>query len=109
VKDLCLCFLRRLCTLGYQKAEVITPGNVYNKRWETDLGADIARIRTAYNGVDSAVFPVLAEEPEVPTISRVGRIDPIKDLVKLLRAFSLVIRGYWARKHATASAGCASR
>jgi glycosyltransferase involved in cell wall biosynthesis len=31
---------------------------------------------------------VLTEEPEVPTISWVGRIDPIKDLVTLLRAFS---------------------
>ena len=35
---------------------------------------------------------MLTEEPEVPTISWVGRIDPIKDLVTLLRAFSLVIR-----------------
>lgn len=40
VKDLYLRFLRRLCTLGYQEADVITPGNVYNKRWETELGAD---------------------------------------------------------------------
>jgi hypothetical protein len=38
VKDLYLRFLRRLCTLGYQEAEVITPGNVYNKRWEAELG-----------------------------------------------------------------------
>ena len=80
VKDLYLRFLRRLCTLGYQEADVITPGNIYNKRWETELGADAARIRTVYNGVDPAAFPVLTEEPEVPTISWVGRIDPIKDL-----------------------------
>ena len=92
VKDLYLRFLRRLCTLGYQEAEVITPGNVYNKRWEAELGAETTRIQTVYNGVDPAVFPVLTEEPEVPTISWVGRIDPIKDLVTLLRAFSLVIR-----------------
>jgi glycosyltransferase involved in cell wall biosynthesis len=92
VKNLYLRFLRRLCTLGYQEAEVITPGNVYNKRWETELGADISRIRTVYNGVDPAVFPVLSEEPEVPTISWVGRVDPVKDLETLLRAFSLVIQ-----------------
>ena len=91
VKDLYLRFLRRLCTLGYQEADVITPGNVYNKRWETELGADAARIRTIYNGVDPATFPVLTEEPEVPTITWVGRIDPIKDLITLLRAFSLVV------------------
>jgi glycosyltransferase involved in cell wall biosynthesis len=92
VKDLYLRFLRRLCTLGYHEADVIAPGNVYNKRWEAELGADISRIRTVYNGVDPAVFPVLSEEPEVPTISWVGRIDPVKDLETLLRAFSLVIK-----------------
>jgi glycosyltransferase involved in cell wall biosynthesis len=91
VKDLYLRFLRRLCTLGYQQADVITPGNIYNQRWETELGADIARVRTVYNGVDPAVFPVLSEEPEVPTISWAGRIDPVKDLETLLRAFSLVV------------------
>ena len=91
VKDLYLRFLRRLCTLGYQEADVITPGNIYNKRWETELGADVSRVRTVYNGVDPTVFPVLSEEPDVPTISWAGRIDPIKDLETLLRAFSLVL------------------
>jgi glycosyltransferase involved in cell wall biosynthesis len=43
-----------------------------------------------YNGVDPAAFPALTGEPEVPTISWVGRIDPIKDLETLLRAFALV-------------------
>ena len=91
VKDLYLRFLRRLCTLGYHEADVITPGNVYNKRWETELGADLSRVRTVYNGVDPAVFPVLNEEPSIPTISWAGRIDPVKDLETLLRAFSLVL------------------
>jgi polysaccharide biosynthesis protein PelF len=92
VKDLYLRFLRRICTLGYHEAEVITPGNVYNRRWEAELGADESRVRTVYNGVDPAIFPVLSEEPEVPTISWAGRIDPFKDLFTLLRAFSLVVR-----------------
>lgn len=92
VKDLYLRFLRRLCTLGYREAETITPGNIYNKRWQTELGADPARVRTVYNGVDPAIFPVLSSEPEVPTISWAGRIDPVKDLETLLRAFSLVLK-----------------
>ena len=92
VKDLYLRFLRRLCTLGYHEADIITPGNIYNKRWEAELGADEARVRTVYNGVDPAVFPVVDSEPEVPTISWAGRIDPFKDLITLLRAFSLVLR-----------------
>lgn len=92
VKDLYLKFLRRICTLGYLQADVITPGNVYNKRWETKLGADESRVRTVYNGVDPAEFPALNDEPDVPTISWAGRIDPVKDLSTLLRAFALVVR-----------------
>lgn len=90
VKDLFLRFLRRLCTLAYHEAEVITPGNVYNKRWEEQLGADASRIQTVYNGVNPADFPPLSAEPGVPTITWVGRIDPVKDLETLLLAFSIV-------------------
>jgi glycosyltransferase involved in cell wall biosynthesis len=92
VKAFHLGFMRRLCALGYSEAETITPGNVYNRRWEERLGAEPKRIRTVYNGVDPANFPALTGEPEAPTISWVGRIDPIKDLETLLRAFSLVHR-----------------
>jgi polysaccharide biosynthesis protein PelF len=91
VKDLYLRFLAELCALGYREAEVITPGNVYNKRWEEQLGADGDRVRTVYNGVNPDDFPVLTDEPEVPTLSWVGRIDPIKDVETLLRAFALVV------------------
>ena len=90
VKRLHLEFLRRLCVLGYSEAAVITPGNVYNKRWEEQLGADLNRVRTVYNGVDPNDFPALDSEPEVPTISWAGRVDPVKDLETLLRAFALV-------------------
>ena len=90
VKALYLAFMRRLCTLGYHTATAITPGNIYNRRWEELLGADPARIRTVYNGVDPAHFPALEGEPDTPTISWLGRVDPIKDLETLLRSFALV-------------------
>lgn len=90
VKAFHLAFMRRLCAVGYSEATVITPGNIYNRRWEERLGADPAHIRTVYNGVDPANFPALEDEPEAPTISWVGRIDPIKDLETLLRAFAIV-------------------
>jgi len=92
VKAFHLSFMRRLCALGYSEAAAITPGNVYNRRWEEHLGAEPARIRTVYNGVDPADFPALSGEPDLPTISWVGRIDPIKDLETLVRAFSLVVQ-----------------
>jgi glycosyltransferase involved in cell wall biosynthesis len=90
VKALYLGFLRQVCALGYREAETITPCNIYNRRWEERLGADPSHIRTVYNGVDPANFPILDGEPEEPTISWAGRIDPIKDLETLLRAFALV-------------------
>ena len=68
------------------------PGNVYNRSWEQRLGADPAIIRTIYNGVDPAQFAKVENEPPVPTISWAGRIDPIKDLHTLLRAFAVVRR-----------------
>jgi len=92
VRALYLRFLRRLCTIGYQEAELVTPGNVFNKRWEQRLGADLASVRTIYNGVSPEDFPAVDAEPEVPTISWAGRIDPVKDLGTLLRAFALVHR-----------------
>jgi glycosyltransferase involved in cell wall biosynthesis len=92
VRALNLRFLRRLCSLGYHEAEMITPGNVFNKRWEEQLGADMSRVRTVYNGVDPADFPPLEGEPDVPTISWVGRVDPVKDVETLLLAFALVHR-----------------
>ena len=64
VKALYLGFLRQLCALGYSEAAAITPGNVYNRRWEERLGAEPSRIRTVYNGVDPAYFPAVDGEPE---------------------------------------------
>ena len=93
VKALYLGFLRQVCALGYREAETIVPCNVYNRRWEERLGADPSRIRTVYNGVDPANFPIADHEPEAPTISWAGRIDPIKDLETLLSSFAIVHQG----------------
>jgi glycosyltransferase involved in cell wall biosynthesis len=45
---------------------------------------------TMYNGVEPAEFPAATSEPDVPTIAFMGRIDPLKDLHTLIRAFELV-------------------
>ncbi len=89
VKALLLGFYRELNSLGYRRADLITPCNQYNRRWEERGGADPERIRTVYNGVDPHLFPHAGPEPEVPTLSWAGRIDPIKDLETLIRAYAL--------------------
>jgi glycosyltransferase involved in cell wall biosynthesis len=90
VKALQLAFFRRVCVLGYTESGMIAPGNMYNARWEERLGARHEIIRTVYNGVEPNDFPQVEAEPEIPTVSWAGRIDPIKDIETLLRAFAIV-------------------
>ncbi len=91
-KGLLLRFYRLLCSLTYRRAALVLPGSQYNRRWEERLGAAPDRIRCVYNGIDPDVFPPAELEPAEPVISWVGRIDPLKDLETLIRAFNLVRR-----------------
>lgn len=90
VKAVILGFFRLLAEESYRQAALITPGNRYNRLWEEQGGADPESIRTVYNGVDPAAFPPAGPEPETLTLSWAGRVDPIKDLETLIRAFALV-------------------
>ncbi|MFF5719014.1 GT4 family glycosyltransferase PelF [Streptomyces buecherae] len=90
VKALLLGFFRLLAKESYRTAALVTPGNRYNRRWEEHGGTPPERIRTVYNGVDPAAFPPAGPEPGTPTLSWAGRVDPIKDLETLIRAFAIV-------------------
>ncbi|MFD3651962.1 GT4 family glycosyltransferase PelF [Streptomyces sp. NPDC058620] len=90
VKALVLGFFRLLAEETYRRAALITPGNRYNRLWEERGGAAPESIRTVYNGVDPAAFPPAGPEPADPVLSWAGRVDPIKDLETLIRAFALV-------------------
>jgi len=90
VKTILLALFRRLCATGYAAADAITPVNIYNQRWETRHGADPDTIATAFNGILADDHPPADTEPSVPTIGWVGRIDPLKDLETLIKAFVLV-------------------
>ena len=89
VKTVMLAFLRRLCRTAYQESAIVAPVNVFNRRWEVRHGADPDRIRTVYNGVDAATFAPAGDEPDRPTVGWVGRVDPLKDLDTLVRAFAV--------------------
>ncbi|MDT7847465.1 GT4 family glycosyltransferase PelF [Streptomyces justiciae] len=90
VKAFMLGFYRELNSHGYRAADLITPCNQYNRRWEERGGADADKIRTVYNGVDPAAFPHAGPEPEIPTLTWCGRVDPIKDLETLIRSYAMV-------------------
>ncbi len=88
VRDFVLRFMRLLVLGGYQEAAVITPVCSFNRRWELRLGADPDVIEPIYNGIDPGRFPLAGPEPDVPTITWVGRIDPLKDVETLIAAFA---------------------
>ena len=90
VRVLILSFFRSLAGAAYLITDALAPHSAYNRRWQLHNGADPARMRTMYNGVDPADFPPATGEPDVPTISFMGRVDPLKDLHTLIRAFALV-------------------
>jgi glycosyltransferase involved in cell wall biosynthesis len=83
-------FYRAVVELAYREADLITPVCGYNARWEEALGVDPARIRVIHNGVDPARVDVWPEPDGAPTIGYVGRIDPLKDVLTLIRAFARV-------------------
>ena len=92
VKTAVLRFHRALARLAYANADLVAPVSGFNRRWEIRHGAAPHRVSVIPNGVDPQRFPPLAEEPAVPTISWVGRIDPLKDLETLIRALAEVRR-----------------
>jgi polysaccharide biosynthesis protein PelF len=84
-------FHRQLSSLGYLEADLVLPVTDFNRRWEQRAGAHPSAVVTVHNGVDPERFPVLETEPDEPVLAWVGRVDPLKDLETLLRAFALVV------------------
>ena len=91
-KGMLLRFYRLLCSLAYREAVLILPGSQYNRRWEERLGAHPDKIKCIYNGIDPDIFPLAEQEPLESVVSWVGRIDPLKDIETLIRAFEVVRR-----------------
>lgn len=83
-------FMRGLSQVAYAEAIRITPVSHFNARWERFLGADPDKIETIHNGVETDLFRPITTEPAEPTISFVGRIDPLKDLATLISAVAIV-------------------
>jgi polysaccharide biosynthesis protein PelF len=90
VKAAVLSFLRALARLCYDEATLIAPVSDFNGRWALRHGADPAKVITVPNGVDSARYEPIEGEPAEPTVTWVGRVDPLKDLETLIRAFRIV-------------------
>lgn len=92
VKSALLRLTKAITDTVYAHADVVVPGNFYNRRWQERGGVASPSIHTVYNGVDPDEFALAGPEPVEPTVVFLGRIDPLKDLETLLRAFAIVHR-----------------
>jgi len=86
-------FHRALAQLIYRDADRLLSVSEFNRRWQVELGAPVERTRVVYNGVEPEAFPLAAlNVQERPTVSWVGRVDPLKDLETLILSFIEVKR-----------------
>lgn len=86
-------FIHAINKLNYHYADQVSPVCHYNTRWESKLGVARENIEVIYNGVDKNIF-VEAEKVEClhPTVVSVARIDPIKDIISLIKCAAIVKR-----------------
>ena len=89
-------FLMRLIhsitNMNFGYADQISPVCEYNTRWEKKFGVKDKNLKVIYNGVDKNIFtPDLKNSKnKYPTVVSVARIDPIKDIISLIKASDIV-------------------
>lgn len=91
VRSLVAAFHGRLAAEVYRQAACVTPGNAHARRWQERCGADRAKLRTVYPGMDPSRFDEAGDSLDTAdphTLVWVGRAEPAKDLVSLLHAFA---------------------
>ncbi|WP_232544277.1 DUF3492 domain-containing protein [Streptomyces buecherae] len=102
VRALIASFHRQLTAEVYARADLVTAGGAHTRRWQERCGADPARVRTLYPGLDARRFAAAgddgagddcaADADDGRTLLWVGRIEPTRDLIGLLHAFAEVRR-----------------
>ncbi|MFD8218190.1 DUF3492 domain-containing protein [Streptomyces sp. NPDC059697] len=96
VRALLAAFRGALAAEVYRRAALITPGNTHARRWQERCGADRAKLRTVYPGMEADRFAEVGDRAdgsgcaEPDTLVWVGRIEPAKDLISLLHSFAEV-------------------
>jgi glycosyltransferase involved in cell wall biosynthesis len=89
-------FLVRLITsvakLSYSYADQVSPVCHYNTRWEKAFGVKPNNIKVIYNGVSKDVFTpdLIGHKNKYPTVVTVARIDPVKDVLTLIKSAAIV-------------------
>ncbi|WP_063753433.1 DUF3492 domain-containing protein [Streptomyces sp. NRRL S-87] len=95
VRALLAAFHGRLAAEIYRTADLLVPGNTHARRWQERCGAERAKLRTVYPGMEADRFATVGESTDLGdplTLVWVGRIEPAKDVIGLLHAFAEVRR-----------------
>ena len=78
-------FFQAVARLLYFQADQIVSVSKFNRTWQLQLNAPFERTQVIPNGIDPQAFT--AVKHDYPTVVWLGRIDPLKDLETLIRAF----------------------
>jgi glycosyltransferase involved in cell wall biosynthesis len=85
--------IHSITSMNYTYADQVSPVCHYNTRWERRLDVNRERIEVIYNGVDQKIFTEASGvRSGPPTVVTVARIDPIKDILSLIRSADIVRR-----------------
>ncbi|MCS6884271.1 MAG: GT4 family glycosyltransferase PelF [Acidobacteriota bacterium] len=82
--------IKAVVQVNYYCADQISPVCRFNKRWELWHGADVAKLKVIYNGVDPEKFKPASVESDRPIVANVGLIFPLKGQLDLIEAASIV-------------------
>lgn len=83
--------IHSITSLSYTYADQVSPVCQYNTRWETKFGVEPKKVQVIYNGVDKNVFLEAPKTPQpTPTVVTVARIDPLKDILTLIKCAAVV-------------------
>lgn len=92
LKTFLIRMIHSIVNLNYYFADQISPVCNYNTRWEQKFGVNKDKINVIYNGVDKSLVSTFDHRAakDCPTVVCVARIDPVKDIITLIKAASIV-------------------
>lgn len=84
--------IHSVVNINYYYADQVSPVCNYNTRWERRFGVQQNKISVIYNGVGKNFLPTKVDKKDKTklTVVSVARIDPVKDIITLLKAAALV-------------------
>lgn len=92
LSDFLIKLVHSIVGLNYYYADQVSSVCSYNTRWEKRLGVEKDRIQVIYNGVDNNIFypEDTYKRNKHPTVVSVARIDPVKDIITLIKTAAKV-------------------